>query len=54
MSGKRTLGTCSICGGAVTVPIVFHSTVGRIPRMVSLRLADSIIELPTGECEDPR
>jgi hypothetical protein len=35
ISGTQTLGTCSICGGPVTVPIVFHSIVPPVPRCES-------------------
>lgn len=27
----QTIGTCSICGGAVTVPTIFHSVVPPVP-----------------------
>lgn len=32
MYNKQTVGTCSICGGPVTVPIVFHSIVPPVPQ----------------------
>ena len=30
-----TIGTCGVCGGAVTVPDVWHSTIPATPRCVS-------------------
>lgn len=29
---KHTVGTCGNCGGAVTVPMVFHSVIPPTPR----------------------
>jgi hypothetical protein len=29
---KRTIGTCSLCGGAVTVPTVWLGTVSPVPQ----------------------
>lgn len=29
---KNTIGTCSLCGGPVTVPTVYHSVVPPTPR----------------------
>lgn len=29
---KQTIGTCSICGGSVTLPVYYHSVIAPTPK----------------------
>ena len=46
---KRTIGTCGSCGGAVTMPTVFHSVVPPTPRCESCGSTPAVAHGPVIE-----
>ncbi len=50
----RVIGTCSLCGGAVTVPTVFHSTIPPTPTCSGCGATPKSGHGPVVEMEKPR